>query len=76
MTRGPPPLKAIAKAKAIATLQGPDMNNPALARSRYGFVLFRRAQATVVLIKRIRPPVSEAAECPLPLSDHCIHLPI
>lgn len=62
MTRGPPPLKAIAKAKAIATLQGPVMNNPALARSRYGFVIFRKDRTTFVRIKRIRAHVCDPKE--------------
>jgi len=62
MTRGPPPLKAIAKAKAIAIQQGPIMNNPALARSRYGFVIFRRDRITFVRIKRIRAHVCEPDE--------------
>lgn len=62
MTRGPPPLKAIAKAMAVAAQQGPVMNNPALARSRYGFVIFRNDRTAFVRIKRIRAHVSDPKE--------------
>lgn len=62
MTRGPPPLKAIAKAQAVAALQGPVMSNPALARSHYGFVIFRNDRTIFVRIKRIRAHVCDPAE--------------
>ncbi|NLD57766.1 MAG: hypothetical protein GX651_06510 [Methanomicrobiales archaeon] len=62
MTRGPPPLKAIAKAKKIAALQGEVMNNPALARWRYGLVVFREDRTAFVRIKRIRAHVTDPAE--------------
>jgi hypothetical protein len=62
MTRGPPPLKAIAKAKKIAALQGEVMNNPTLARWRYGLVIFREDRTAFVRIKRIRAHVIDPAE--------------
>lgn len=62
MTRGPPPLKAIGKGKKIAALQGEVMNNTAIARARYGFVLFRNDRTVFVRIKRVRAHVSDPAE--------------
>ncbi len=62
MTRGPPPLKAIGKGKKIAALQGDVMNNTALTRARYGFMLFCTNRTAFVRIKRIRAHVIDPAE--------------
>lgn len=62
MTRGPQPLKAIARAKTIAGRQGIVGNNRTLVQSRCSFILFRNDRTVFVRVRRIRAHVTEPKE--------------
>jgi hypothetical protein len=62
MTRGPQPLMAIAAAQEIAGQRGTVLDNPALQRSHYNFVLFITGCTVFVRVKRIRTHISNPQE--------------
>jgi hypothetical protein len=62
MTRGPRPLRAIAEAQGIAGRRGVVLENTALQRSRYDFVLFIEGCTVFVRVRRIRTHISNPQE--------------
>ena len=62
MTRGPQTLMAIAAAQEIACRRGTVLDNPALQRSHYNFVLFITGCTVFVRVKRIRTHISNPQE--------------